>query len=82
MSRVSPTSRAWNSGSRLAGVGIELGLQRHDLLAHEPAHHADEEILLGGELKVHDPFSTGRVGPEPEQPRRVAAEDLLPRLGL
>ena len=38
---------------QLAGVGIELGLQRHDLLAHEPAHGGHDLALLFGGVEVH-----------------------------
>ena len=37
----------------LAGVGVELGLQRHDLLAHEPAHGGHDLALLFGGVEVH-----------------------------
>ena len=36
-----------------AGVGVELGLQRHDLLAHETTHGGDDLALLFGGIEVH-----------------------------
>ena len=38
---------------QLGGVGIELVLERHDLLAHEAAHLGDDSSLLFGRLEVH-----------------------------
>ena len=39
---------------QLAGVGIQIVLQRHDFLANEPADLFDDHALLVGEFEVHD----------------------------
>ena len=41
------TRRAMVLGRQLGGVGIELGLERHDLLAHEAADLVDQHLLFG-----------------------------------
>ena len=37
----------------LRGVGIELGLERDDLLAHEAADLVDQHLLFFARLEIH-----------------------------
>ncbi len=57
-----------------AGVGVELGLQRPDLLTHEPPHLVDDLRLLGGRLKIHPRLPY----PGLSRPRRWSAGAVLP----
>ena len=43
-------------GIELGGVGVELGLERNDLLAHVAADLVDQHLLLGVGLEIHGRF--------------------------
>ena len=43
-------------GIELGGVGVELGLERDDLLAHVAAHLVDQHLLFGAGLEIHRRF--------------------------
>ena len=43
-------------GIELGGVGIELGLERDDLLAHVAADLVDQHLLFGAGLEIHGRF--------------------------
>ncbi len=53
-------------GRQLAGVGIELVLKRHDLLAHETADLGDDGFLLFRGLEVHCGDSCGAMSERAE----------------
>ena len=51
------------------GVGVEREFERHDLLAHEPAHHRNDEILLGGRRQLHGQCTPPGGAPGDNRPR-------------
>ena len=44
---------SWPPPGNLVGIGIEVELERHDLVANEPPHDVDDQLLLLGRLEVH-----------------------------
>ena len=41
-------------GLEVGGVGVELGFERDDLLAHEAADLVDQHLLFGAGFEIHD----------------------------
>jgi len=44
-------------------VGIELRLERDDLLAHEAAHLVDQHLLFGAGFEIHLPLLSPNPSP-------------------